>query len=637
MASVTIVFDPVRRRTKVRQGTTVLDAAIEAGVALRAECGGNGICGKCRVVVHDKNSTSELTDVEKRHLSPHELRSGYRLACQTVPKQDVKVVIPKESRIGERRILADGVGKRTALHPLVGKFHVRLRRPTLSDATPDFERLRSALQLTRNIVDLTIDYAILKKLPDILREADWDVTVAVWNSRRIIAVEPGDTSRRLFGFAVDIGTSKVVGHLVDLTTGKTVSTSYIENPQLAYGADIITRIAFAMEGETNLQTLQKIMLEGINKVLTEVCAKAKVDPHQVYETVLVGNTAMHHLCLGIQPKYTALSPYAPAVKSLLNLLTRELEVKMNPNGVTSFLPNIAGFVGADALADVVATAFYRLKRMSMLIDIGTNTEVFVGNFKDIISCSCASGPAFEGARIKHGMKAEVGAIESIRIESDFEVEFKTIGNVKPKGLCGSAMIDVVAEMFKLGAIDTKGRFNPLLKTRRLKRTGNETEFVVARANETATKKEIVITQRDIGEIQLAKAAIFTGCSLLMKMKNVERQDLGKVLIAGTFGSYVNPENAKFLGLVPDVSTDKIEFVGNTAVAGAKMALISKETGKTAERLSNEIRYLELGAAPEFGRELAEALFIPHRDLKRFPSINKYLIDTGRAPKSPADT
>lgn len=632
MASITIAFSPVGGKVKVRQGTNVLNAAIEGGVALRAECGGNGICGKCRVIVQNKDAIGEPEEAESKHFCPRELRSGYRLACQTFPKQDITVLIPKETRIGERRILTRGTEKQTTLNPLVRKFHVKLDEPSLSDVRPDFERLLEALSDSHKLSNLTIDCDILRKLPDILRDAGWDVTVAVWDSDRIVAVETGDTGRKLFGFAVDIGTSKVVGHLVDLTTGKTLSTGYIENPQLPYGADIVTRIAFAMESETNRQTLRKAVVEGINKVLKQACAKAKVDVHQVYEAVLVGNTAMHHLCLGIQPKYTALSPYVPAIKSSLDVRAKELQVEINPNGICSFLPIIAGFVGADAVADVIATAFCGLKKTSMLIDIGTNTEVFVGNFKDIATCSCASGPAFEGARIKHGMKAETGAIESVHLEPDFEVGFKTIGNAKPKGLCGSAMIDLVAEMFKLEIIDSKGRINPRVKTRRLKKVGNQTEFTVAWAGETATGKEIVITQRDIGEIQLAKAAIFTGCSLLMKTKNVERQNLTRILIAGNFGNYINPQNAKLLGLVPDVPTKRIEFVGNTAVEGAKMALVSKETRKTAEQLSKEIRYLELAATPDFSREFAEALFIPHKDMNRFPLVSKELVDRGRTPK-----
>jgi uncharacterized 2Fe-2S/4Fe-4S cluster protein (DUF4445 family) len=379
-----------------------------------------------------------------------------------------------------------------------------------------------------------------------------------------------------------------------------------------------------MESEANRKTLKKVVMDGINSVLAQACAKGEVAPNQVYATVLVGNTVMHHLCLGIQSKFTGVSPYVPAVKSPLNILSAEFGIKTNLHGIATFLPIIAGFVGADALADVIATELHELEKTSMLVDIGTNTEVFVGNSEEIFTCSCASGPAFEGARIKHGMKAEKGAIESLQIKPGFEVDFATIGNVRPKGLCGSAMIDVVAEMFKSRIIDSKGRFIPDENNPRLRRGDKQTEFVVAWADKTSTKKDIVITQKDVGEIQLAKAAIFTGCSLLMKTQHAITKDLDHIFLAGTFGSYINPENAKILGLIPDVPTDRIEFVGNTAIMGAKMALVSQKAMKTAEKLSRKIRYLELATVPEFSRELTDAMFIPHKDLKRFPSVARYL-------------
>lgn len=629
MASITIRFSPAGRKVKVKAGTNLLNAAIEAGVAIRAECGGNGICGKCRVILQDEKAVGKSSEVEKKHLDAGELSSGYRLACQTFPRQDLDVLIPKETRIGDRKILVQGVEKKMKLDPMVRKFHVRLEKPSLSDIRPDFERLLEGLSNSQGLDDLSIEYEILRQLPDILRDANWDVTVTVWDNNKIVAVEAGDTSERLFGLAVDVGTSKVVGHLVDLTTGKTVSTAYTENPQMPYGADIITRIAFAMEKEINREILRKAVIEGINKVMRQTRVRIKVDIDQIYQTVLAGNTAMHHLCLGIQPKHTALSPYVPAIKSSVDLPAEQLHVEMNRSGICSFLPIIAGFVGADAVADIIATSFYQLEKVSMLIDIGTNTEVFVGNFKDIVTCSCASGPAFEGARIKHGMKAETGAMESLCLNSDLDVEFKTIGNTKPKGLCGSAMIDVVAEMFKLGIVNSSGRISSDLKTPRLRRTDKQMEFVIAWANETGINRDIVITQKDVGEIQLAKAAIFAGCSVLMNARNLRLKDLDRVLVAGNFGSYINPENAKLLGLVPDVATNRIEFVGNTAVTGAKMVLVSKETRETAERISKEIRYLELATAPEFSKELTDAMFIPHRDPDRFPCVSKCHNEDGK--------
>ena len=624
MASITITFNPIGREVKATRRISILEAAIEVGVPLRAECGGNGICGKCKVIIHEKNTANGIRDAERKHLSPRELVSGYRLACQTIPKRDIDILIPRETMIEERKILVDGIAKRTTLDPAVRKLHLKLNKPSLSDVTPDFQRLQQTLSDSCKLHDLSIDYTVLRELPDILREADWDITVTIWDDERIIDVQPGDTTRELYGFAVDIGTSKIVGHLVDLNTGKTVGTGRIENPQVSYGADIITRIAFAMESETNRKTLKKVVLDGINSVLAQACAKAEVNSDHVYTTVLVGNTAMHHLCLGIQSKFTGLSPYVPAVKSQLNISTAELGIKTNLHGIATFLPIIAGFVGADALADVIATEFDELKKTSMLVDIGTNTEVFVGNLEDMVTCSCASGPAFEGARIKHGMKAEKGAIESLQIKPGFEVEFMTIGNVRPRGLCGSAMIDLVAEMFKFRIIDSKGRFIPDESNPRLRKGDQQKEFVVAWADETSTRKDIVITQKDIGEIQLAKAAIFTGCSLLMKTQNAVRKDLDHIFLAGTFGSYINPESAKILGLIPDVPTERIEFVGNTAIMGAKMALVSKKAMKTAEKLSWKIRYLELATMPEFSRELTDAMYIPHKDPKRFPSVTKYI-------------
>jgi uncharacterized 2Fe-2S/4Fe-4S cluster protein (DUF4445 family) len=340
---------------------------------------------------------------------------------------------------------------------------------------------------------------------------------------------------------------------------------------------------------------------------------------------------MHHFFLGIQPKYVALSPFTPAVRRSMDVKAKEVNIKIHPEGNVHVLPIIAGFVGADAVADVLSSGIHESEELSLLLDIGTNTEVFVGNSEDLLSCSCASGPAFEGAHIKHGMKAMTGAIEKVRIKSDsgYEVEYETVGDAKPIGLCGSAMVDVVAEMAKRGIINCRGRFNTNMKTPRLKIIDNNVEFILTWKNETATGREITVTQEDINEIQLAKAAIFTGCWILMKRKNVKRKDLDQVLIAGAFGNYINPESAKQIGLVPDVPAEKIKFVGNTALTGAKMALISREARKTAETLSKKIRYHELTVDPDFRLEFADAMFIPHKDLNRFPSVKEHFRRSGR--------
>ena len=622
---ITVTFEPEGRRVRVPPETSIFQAASEVGIGIRTECGGEGTCGKCRVIVKNKSAVNEVTDAETTHLSPREIDSGYRLACRTILKQNVTVMVPEESRIGARKIQISGLERPVPLNPSVKKFHIVLPKPTLSDVRPDFKRLLDHLEDAHGLKKLDIDYELLRKLPDILRDANWDFTVAIWHDRVIIAVEAGDTSDKLLGLAIDIGTSKIVGYVVDLMTGQTVGIGSIENPQIMHGEDVISRITFAMADDEKLRVLQKLAVEGVNDVLHEACTQANVDPNDIYEATVAGNTAMHHFLLAIQPKYLALSPYTPAVRRSVNVKAKELGIKIHRNGVVYVLPIIAGFVGADAVGDVLSSGIHESEELSLLLDIGTNTEVFVGNTEDILSCSCASGPAFEGAHIKHGMKAVTGAIEKLRISPDtYEVEYETIGDVKPVGLCGSAMVDVVAEMLKSGIINQHGRFSPDIKTPRLKMVNNVPEFVLAWENETATRKEITVTQKDINEIQLAKAAMFTGCSILMKRKSVKREDLDRVFIAGAFGSYINPENAKFIGLVPDVPTEKIRFVGNTAVTGAKMALISREARETAEALSRRVRYLELAIDPDFSQEFTYALVIPHKDLDRFPSVKEHL-------------
>lgn len=622
-----MLFEPEGKKVSVSAGTTIFDAAKDAGVGVRSECGGKGLCGKCRVIVKDSKALSDLTEIERRFLQTSEVESGYRLACQARILNDVKVIIPPESRVMFRKIQVVGMERPVRLNPAVKKFHITLPMPTLSDIRPDHDRLLDTLSSVMKIdnSEMEMDYEIYKRLPDIIRSSSFDVTVTIWDNRRIISVEPGNTSNELFGFAVDIGTSKIVGYLVNLTTGEVLDVESVENPQIMYGEDIMSRITFAIAKPENLEILQKLVVDEINKIINEACRKTGISPQRIYEVVVVGNTAMHHFLLGIQPKYVALSPYVPAVKKQINVKAKELHVNINSFGIVTVLPIVAGFVGADAVADVLATGIHESDVLSLLVDIGTNTEVFLGNSEDLLSCSCASGPAFEGMHIKHGMKAVTGAIERVSISSNFEVKYKTVGNTRPTGLCGSAMIDAIAEMFKRGIINDKGSFNLQIKTSRLRKSDGEVEFVIAWGHETATGKDITLTQHDIREIQLAKAAIFTGCSILMKRKNVDEEKIDRVLVAGAFGNYINPESAKVLGLLPDVPINKIKFVGNTAIAGAKMALTSKEARKEANKISKKIRYLELAACPDFKEEFLNAIFIPHKNLNRFPSVRRFQI------------
>lgn len=622
--NVKILFEPEARKVQVSIGTTVFQAAKDAGISLRSECGGKGLCGKCRIIVKKPEDLSELTEPEKRHLSNFEVDQGYRLACQAKVLKDTVIMLPFESDLRFRRIQVAGIERFLEPKPVVRKFYVTMPKPTLSDIKPDCERLIEALLQKGKFDHLDIDYDVLKDLPTTLRHSKFKATVTIWDERKIISVEPGDTSNELFGLAVDIGTSKIVCYLVDLASGKTLDVESSENPQLVYGEDIITRITFAATNPENLRTLQNLVVEAVNKIINEICRRRKINSNKIYEVVVVGNTAMHHLFLGIQPKYMALSPFTPAIKKQVNIKAGELGININPSGIITLLPVIAGFVGADAVADILAAGICDLSDVSLLIDIGTNTEIFIGNSKDILSCSCASGPAFEGFHIKHGMKALTGAIEKVRINPNFEVEYETIGHEKPVGLCGSAMIDVVAEMFKNKIIDSRGKINRNIKAQRLRESNGKLEFVIAWKDETKIKKEITVTQKDIREIQLAKAAIYAGCFTLMKRKKLKEKNINRIFIAGAFGNYLNLENAKVIGLIPDVPVEKVEFVGNTAIVGAKMALISKEARMKADIISKNLRYLELAADPSFNREFLKATLIPHENLNKFPSVKRIL-------------
>ncbi len=617
-------FEPEGKKLLTDMGLNILDAAKEGGVGIRSECGGKGKCGKCRIIIEDQRNVSEVTNTERQHLTPEEIYQGNRLACMTSIHGDLVVFIPSETRLSVRRIQVQGMEQPTKLEPNVKKINLVMKKPTVQNPIADDFNILSNLEKLSNLQELEFEYELLRILPDVLRKGDWNVTITTLGDRSVIDLEPFDTTSRIFGFAIDIGTSKLVGYLVDLNSGEVVGVGSMENPQIAYGEDILSRISHAEETPDNKQRLQNLVTEGINGIIQMACEDSGVEPREIYELTVVGNTAMFSLFLGIQTKYLHLAPYIPGVKGPTIVKAKELNINANPRASVHVLPNIAGYVGADAVGDVLATAIHKMDEMCLLVDVGTNGEVFVGNEEEIVSCSCAAGPAFEGVHIQHGLKAVTGAIERIKIEpKSFNVKYETIGGSKPVGICGSGIIDAVAEMFKCGIITDRGKFNNI-ESQRMVRIEGRPEFVVAWKEETNTGKNITVSMKDTEEIQLAKAAIHTGCTVLMEKKKVTEEDIDRVFIAGAFGNYINPESAKFLGLIPDISTEKISFAGNTALAGAKMALVSKDVRKTAQRLSRWIRYVELMAEPNFQKEFINSTLIPYRYLDRYPSVKKYL-------------
>jgi uncharacterized 2Fe-2S/4Fe-4S cluster protein (DUF4445 family) len=626
MSKPRIIFQPSGKRAEALTGSTILDVARDTSINLSSVCGGEGRCGKCRIIVRVGNDLlSSPSKFEKRVFSEEDLSNGFRLACQTMVQHEgaVTVEVPAESRIDQHRLLLMGSEKKVKLAPAVRKIVVALEKPSLSDTRSDVDRLLDALDSKIGLRPV-VDYETLKKVPRVVRKKDWVITVTLWNNREIISVQPGQVSG-CYGFAVDIGTTKLAGYLLDLSNGKIVTTASAMNPQIPYGEDVISRIRFATENPENLVKLQQTVVEGVNQLIKETSKESGVLPDDVYEMTVSGNTAMHHIFLGIPPDNVALMPYPAALQSSMNVKAKELSLNLNHGAYVYVLPTIAGFVGGDAVADVLATGIHEADELSMLVDIGTNTEIVLGNKDRLVACSCASGPAFEGAHIKHGMRASTGAIEQVWIDPDtFDVGYKTVENGQPRGLCGSAIVDVVAELFKTKLIDKSGRFNRTLDTPRLRMNEKYTEFVIAWKKEGLAETDIVVTQGDIRVVQLAKAAIYTGASILMKHLNVKFHDIQKVFLAGAFGTYVDPLNAKIIGMYPNVSLEKVQFVGNTSGSGARMTLLSVEAREMAEEIARFVEYVELGADPSFQNEFLKATYLPHKELDQFPSVTKLL-------------
>lgn len=625
-SKVVVSFEPVDVVVEGHAEKTLFDLARENGVFVRSECGGHGICGKCRVIVHDNRAVNGLTQTERRSFTEEEILRGLRLACLTTPRKSLVVKIPSESRVKSKRIRNFGLERPVESKPNIEKHLLNLDKPTLRKSMADLERLLEQLE---SRVDppagrLKIGYGTLKELSRTLRHENWRVTAAIWNKEEIISVEPGNTVGHILGVAADIGTSNIVVQLVDLLTGVVLDARGIENPQMMYGEDIISRIAFG-HAQDHFSVLQSVVIKAVNQAIDQSCKEIGTKPSDIYKIVIVGNTVMHHLFFGIPPVYVSESPYVPAMHKSICLKAGDLGLRASPQGIVHSLPIVGGFVGPDAIADILAVGMNKSRENRLLLDIGTNTEIFVGNRSLMHCCSCASGPAFEGVNITHGVKAVDGAIESVSIDlSHSAVRYDTVADAPPVGICGTGIIDAVAEMLKAKIITGMGRFSETAKTANLKEIHGEKRFVLVPKEKSQGGAEITISQKDINQIQLAKAAVFAACWLLLRKACIPLEDIDQVFIAGAFGTHLNAENAKVLGLIPDFPTEKIMFAGNTASSGAKMALLSTEVKEEAEQLAKTTAYWELADDPRFAEEFTEALYIPHKELSRFPSIKQLL-------------
>ena len=599
MTDPVITFQPVGRRISFEKGRTLLEAAHAAGVQLHAVCGGKGLCGKCKVRIAGYR---KYTEAEAQFFSEDELTQGYRLACQVIIDSDLTVYVPETSLVKKQRILVEGLDREITLEPHVRKIFLKLPEPTLEDNRTDVDRIRDSVEV--EITEVSME--ALQEIPSVLRGADFEATLILLGSE-LTGCEKGDTTQVMYGAAFDIGTTTVVGYLLNLVTGEQLAVSARMNPQINYGDDVISRINFGQTRE-NLEKLAVSVRVCLQEIIDELAHKASIDRDEIYELSIASNTCMHHLFLGVSPMSLAVSPFIPVVKEALSIRSPVYGKKMY------VLPVIAGFVGADTVADLIAYPFD--DKIRMLIDIGTNCEIVLGTEEKILACSTAAGPAFEGAHIKYGMRAAPGAIERVVITDDISID--TIDDEKPEGIAGSGLISATAEMLKWGIMDSSGRLREDHKfTSRIK--GKPPEFMLT--------DTVSLTQKDLREVQLAKGAIFAAQKILLNSYGVNMLDVEEVVLAGAFGSYIPRESAKLIGLILDLPLDKIRSIGNAAGVGAKLCLLSLKERERARQLSESVGYIELSSRKDFQQEFMDAMFFPHSNLELFPLARKILAET----------
>jgi uncharacterized 2Fe-2S/4Fe-4S cluster protein (DUF4445 family) len=611
-----VVFKPDNKTVKVERGTTVLDTATSSDIYIDSICGGRGKCGKCKVLI-EGNVQSDETDL----LTAEEKAGGYFLACLARVAGNLKVTVPKESRVESHQILMKSVTTPLpAIDPPVLKVPLSLTPPSLADYVSDLDRVTHALR-NLDIGYVTIGLPTLKRLSRVLRENQWNVNVTLmdlWDRKEIIDIgAPSDND--LIGIAVDIGTTTIVVELVDLTTGRVIDARSDYNKQVVYGEDVLSRVMYTEEHDDGLGKLTSTIRYGINDLIRELVIENNVRYERICRVVLSGNTVMMHLFYGLDPKYIRHEPYIPVMSSVPQMKAGKLDLSVNPNAYIYALPCRSSYVGGDVTADIIASGMSDSEDVSLLIDVGTNGEVVLGNDTFLVSCSCSAGPAFEGGEVEFGVRAMNGAIERVWI-NDGLVEYSTIGNQKPKGICGSGLIELIAELFSSGVIDRTGKIQLDKNNVRTEVGSNGNQFVVAFKEDTAIDKNIVMSDVDIQNILRTKAAVYASCNVLLKTFGYKFGDLCNVFIAGSFGNYLDTKKAITIGLLPDLPLDTFKFIGNGALGGARMVLLSRNLQDKAAEIVENMTHIELSVSSMFFKEFTSALFIPHTELDQFPHI-----------------
>ena len=608
---VYVDLEPIGRRAQVDSALTLLDAAQSAGVELAAVCGGAGSCGKCRVQLIEGELSPPTSD-ELALFDDGELEAGFRLACQARPLTDVKIDIPPDSLSTQQRLQIEGQESEIDVDPSIAAFDVELSPPTLEDLRADTLRLTDALNDARGTRPVFAQ-PVLSDLSTQLREADWSVRVALHCDsiaggeacREVVGVIRRD--QPVVGLAVDIGTTKMAAYIVDLTTGRTLAKAGLMNPQIAYGEDVVSRIKYANEHIDGREVLQTRLIEGLNRLVGQLCEEAGVDREQVVDAVVVGNTAIHHLFAGLPVTQLGASPYIASVSEPLNLRADTLGLTLAPGARVYLPPNIAGYVGADHVSMLLATEAWQAKVPTIALDIGTNTEISLAVDGKLLSCSCASGPAFEGAHIYAGMRAGPGAIEYVQITQEGDVRVQTIGGRPAVGLCGSGILDVVAELRASGILGPTGRLKK--DHPRIVDWDGGGAFLLVPEAETGNGHDLLVTRKDINEIQLAKGAIRAGVDVLVKEAGLTYEDLGAFVVAGAFGTYLDLKSATRIGMFPLLPLNRFRQVGNAAGTGARQMLINAGRRRLAASIVDSVRYIELTAHQAFTDVYMDAMYL----------------------------
>lgn len=638
-----VKFVPYNKEIEVQQGENLLEVARKAEIFIDAPCNGNSVCGKCKVKIVEGKVSAE----KDRHISDDEWNEGYVLACSSSVIGDITVEIPlnasssmhnmkiealsgeRENKIFEkakRQILAKGMEFKT----YVKKDYVELDLPTLNDNISDFERIKRHLRNKLGYNQVFCRLPMLRKIPPILREANFNITITHiprgQGKTTIINIEKGDTTNKLYGVALDIGTTSVAACLVDLYGGKLVAKASSGNAQIKYGADVINRIMYSTKKNGLHELNHAVIQETINPILNKMCGDSGIDRDEIVSLIIAGNTTMSHLFLGVYPDFLRMEPYIPAFVKPPFIKASELGVEVNPETFVYLAPCVASYVGGDITAGVLSSGMWDVDENVLFIDLGTNGEIVFGNKEFLMTCACSAGPAFEGGEISCGMRAASGAIEKVTIDKkSYEPKVTVIGNDKPSGICGSGIIDLICEMMLSGIIDRKGKIVKNLNTNRTRFDEHGIgEYILVFKEEYNLEKNITITEVDIDNFIRAKAAIYSGITMLLNNLGMDFSMIDKIYIAGGIGNSLDIENSVKIGMLPDVERSKIEYIGNSSLMGCYLTLMSEDARHKLEEISNSMTYVELSVEPGYMDEFVSACFLPHTDIEKFPTVKVLL-------------